>query len=122
MSNPHHPMKFLHKSFQARSKDKIVVTFDQPTNVYIIHKSDFAKYKLGKTFHYIGGKVKKSPVEHEVPFDGTWYAVIEKGTHFKPLDVKGTARLERPKYHTLNGTEQMETHQKVKGSYDDTLE
>jgi hypothetical protein len=58
----------------------------------------------------------------EVPFDGTWHAVIEEGTHAKPLKIKGSATLERPAYITLNGQEQMETHEKVKGGYDDTLE
>jgi hypothetical protein len=115
-------MKFLHLPFQAKAKDKITVTFDKPTNVYLLHKSDFAKYKLGKSFRYLGGKAGKSPVEFTVPNDGTWHAVIEKGSHFKPLEVKGSAKLFRPKHLTLNGQEQMETHQQLKGKYDDTLD
>ena len=115
-------MKFLHQPFEAKAQDKITVTFDQPTNVYLMHKLDFAKYKLGKACRYIGGKASTSPVEFTVPNDGTWYAVIEKGTHFNPLDVTGSAKLFRPTHLTLNGPEQMETHQQLEGSYDDTLD
>jgi mRNA-degrading endonuclease HigB of HigAB toxin-antitoxin module len=77
---------------------------------------------MGKTYRYRGGFEEKSPVEFEVPFDGEWHAVIEKGTFKKPLEVKASAKLIKPKHHTLNGNEQMETHQAVEDEYDDTYE
>ena len=114
-------MKFLHQPFRAKSRQIIHISFDKPTWVRLIHEEEFERYKLGKTFRYRGGYFQDSPVEFEVPFDGVWHAVVEKGTHFHPLNVTATARLEQPKLETLNGTIQMETHQKL-AEYDDTLE
>jgi hypothetical protein len=115
-------MRFLHKPFSARAKDEIIVTFDAPTVVKLIHSSQFKNYKKGITYEYRGGQSDKSPVVFVVPFDGVWHAIIEKGTYSKPLDVTGDAELRKPLPDTLNGLEQNETHQKVSGPYDDTLE
>ncbi len=114
-------MKFLHQPFQAKAKDRIIVEFSQPTKVMLLHESQMKPYKQGRTYEYRGGVSDNSPVEFTVPFDGVWHAVIEKGTHKNPLDVSGSAKLKRPKPATLNGPEQMETHEKVE-EYDDTLE
>ncbi len=114
-------MKFLHQPFTAKEKDSIIVNFDKPTRILLIHSSQFEKYKGGLTHQYRGGQVEKSPVEFTVPYDGVWHAVIEKGTYTHPIAVDGSAKLERPKHSTLNGIEQNETHQSVE-EYDDTLE
>lgn len=114
-------MKFLHKPFQAKAKDRIVITFDKPTRVLLIHSRYFEKYKGGRTYDYRGGFSEKSPVEFIIPFDGTWHAVIEKGTPKAPTEVKGDAKLHKPRHRTLNGMEQNETHQEV-SEYDDTFE
>lgn len=114
-------MKFLHQPFSAKAKDKVVVDFDKPTKVLLIHHDQFEKYKRGRTFQYRGGMAENSPQEFEVPFDGVWHAIIEKGTYKHPLNVSGSAKLVKPKPRTLNGPEQMETHEKIT-EYDDTLE
>lgn len=114
-------MKFLHKPFNAKAKDRIVIEFDKPTRVLLIHSRQFEKYKKCRTHTYRGGFSEKSPVEFTIPFDGTWHAVIEKGTYRNPLNVSGNASLHKPKHHTLNGMEQNETHQAV-SDYDDTYE
>lgn len=114
-------MKFLHQPFIAKAKDRIVVDFDKPTKVLLIHASQFHKYKGGRTYQYHGGHSENSPSEFTVPFDGTWHAIIEKGTYRNPLDVKGKAKLMKPRHSTLNGAEQNETHHKIE-EYDDTLE
>jgi hypothetical protein len=114
-------MKFLHQPFSARAKQRIEVSFNKPTRVLLIHESQFKAYKGGKTYKYRGGYYDESPVVFEVPSDGVWHAVIEKGTYRNPLDVTGSAKLKRPAYKTLNGPEQMETHGPVE-EYDDTLE
>lgn len=114
-------MKFLHKPFEAKAKDRIEVKFSKPTRVLLIHSRQFEKYKRGRTYHYRGGQADVSPVEFEVPFDGVWHAIIEKGTFRHPLDVTGNARLIKSGHYTLNGNAQNETHQKVT-EYDDTLE
>lgn len=115
-------MKFLHKPFQAKAKDRIIVTFSHPTRVLLIHTSFFSKYKKGQTYQYRGGFSEDSPVEFIVPFDGQWHAVIEKGTYKNPLDLTGNAELVRPAPSTLNGTEQLETSREVGDEYDDTLD
>lgn len=114
-------MKFLHQPFKARAKDRVIVKFDKPTKVMLIHHNQIDKYKGGRTYQYRGGESKNSPVEFEIPFDGIWHAVVEKGTHSNPLQVTASAKLEKPRHNTLNGPEQMETHEKVT-EYDDTLE
>ncbi len=115
-------MKFLRQPFEAKAKDRIVVSFDKPTKILLIHSAELKSYKAGRTYQYRGGFEKNSPVEFEVPFDGTWYAIIEKGTFRQPLNVTGTAKLIKPRPSTLNGQEQNETHEKVSGPYDDTWE
>ncbi len=115
-------MKFLHKPLKAKSGERIIVEFDKPTKVLMVHSSQFNKYKGGRTYQYRGGFQEESPVEFKVPFEGVWHAIIEKGTYDKPLDVSGSARVEPPKYDTLNGADQNETHTKYEEEYDDTLE
>ncbi len=115
-------MKFLRQPFTAKAKDRIVVSFDKPTRVLLLNSSELDRYKKGQTYRYRGGLATNSPVEFEVPFDGVWYAIIEKGSFRAPLNVTGSAKLLKQKYSTLNGQEQMETHEKVSGAYDDTLE
>lgn len=114
-------MKFLHQPFMAKAKDRIVVDFDKPTVVLLIHSDQFKNYKGGKTYRYRGGHSENPSVEFTVPYDGVWHAIIEKGTYKNPLEVSGKAKLHKPKHRTLNGPEQTETRQKIE-EYDDTFE
>ena len=52
---------------------------------------EFKKYKRGKTHKYYGGWQETSPVIFDVPADGLWHAVIEKGTYKQPIEVEGNA-------------------------------
>ncbi|HKK37960.1 MAG TPA: DUF1883 domain-containing protein [Cryomorphaceae bacterium] len=115
-------MKFLHKPFQAKAKDKIEVSFDKPTKVLLLESSQFLKYKKGVTYRYRGGKAEKSPVSFTIPFEGIWHAVIEKGTYHQPLEVSGNATLIPHRYDTLNGSEQTGTEKRSVEEYDDTLD
>jgi hypothetical protein len=115
-------MKFLHKPFQAKPKDKIEVTFDRPTKVLFLERIHFERYKKGITYKYYGGFEEKSPVIFEVPYEGIWHAVIEKGTFRNPIEVTGNAKLIPHRYDTLNGPEQMETRKREPQEYDDTLD
>lgn len=114
-------MKFLHKPFNAKTGQVIVVTFSKPTKVLLIESTEFEKYKRGKTYRYRGGFSKTSPVEFVVPHTGIWHAIIEKGSYYNPLNVTGNATLEPVRIDTLNGELQAETHG-VYTEYDDTLE
>ncbi len=115
-------MKFLHKPFKAKAKDKIEVTFSRPTKVLLLEKHHFERYKKGITYRYHGGMAQSSPVTFDVPFEGVWHAVIEKGSFRNPLDVSGNAKLIPHKYDTLNGPEQIEARKKQEQEYDDTLD
>lgn len=115
-------MKFLHKPIKANPYQSISVEFSRPTKVLLIHSTHFDRYKKGKTYEYRGGYAEKSPVVFDIPFEGIWHAVIEKGTFKNPINVSGNAKLIKSKHKTLNGAEQMETHAKYEEEYDDTLE
>jgi hypothetical protein len=115
-------MKFLHKPFYAKPKDKIEVTFDRPTRVLLIESTQFERYKKGFTHQYRGGHADKSPVVFEVPYPATWHAVIEKGTYKNPIAVTGNATLIPHRYDTLNGTEQTGAGKRLVDEYDDTLD
>ena len=114
-------MKFLHKPIKAKAGDTIKVEFSRPTRVLLIYAGQFGRYKKGKTYEYRGGNSDQSPVEFNVPFEGIWHAVIEKGSFRNPLQVTGNAHLIKRKPATLNGPAQNETHAPIE-EYDDTLE
>jgi len=115
-------MKFLHKPFNAKAKDKIEVSFDSPTKVLLIESSHFQRYKKGQTYQYRGGYFENSPVTFEVPFEATWHAIIEKGTFKNPIEVSGKAKLIAHQYDTLNGSEQTGVSKREVDEYDDTLD
>jgi len=48
-------------------------------NVRIMDGSDFSSYKSGRSHHYIGGYVTKSPYRIAVPHSGHWYVAIDLG-------------------------------------------
>lgn len=114
-------MKFLYQPFDAKAKDRVIVKFNKPTRVMLIHENQLKKYKGGRTYQYRGGFSKDTQVEFEVPFEGKWYAIVEKGPLSAPIDVSGSAKLHRPRHKTLNGAVQNETHEAI-SEYDDTLE
>lgn len=114
-------MKFLYQPFNAKAKDRVVVKFNKPTRVMLIHENQLKKYKGGRTYQYRGGFSKDSQVDFEVPYEGKWFAVIEKGPLSAPIDVQASAKLHKPKFKTLNGPVQNETHEAIT-EYDDTLE
>lgn len=114
-------MKFLHQPFFAHPEDRIVVEFDKPTVVLLIHSSQFEKYKGGRTYKYRGGFYDKSPVEFKIPYKGVWHAVIEKGTYNNPIEVKAKAKVIKKGHHTLNGAVQLETPRKIE-KHDDAFE
>jgi hypothetical protein len=86
-------MKFLYQKFDATKGQKVKVDFSKPTKVKMMNTVHFEKYRKSKTHTYVGGAFEKSPAVFEVPSDGRWVVVIEKGTHFKPLDLEGSVEL-----------------------------
>lgn len=86
-------MKFLYQRFNARRGQKVQVEFSTPTKVKLLSSSDFDRYRKCRTNSYYGGQYEKSPAIFEVPNDGEWVAVIEKGTHYNPMEVEGKVTL-----------------------------
>lgn len=117
-------MKILQKPLSAKCRQIVKVNFSKPTKVKLLSHENFEKYKKGKTHQYRGGFYEASPVEFEIPYDGVWHAVIEKGSFNNPLEVTGTVDLLQPRLDSLNGNLQNETHAAYGKNfkYDDTLE
>jgi uncharacterized protein DUF1883 len=89
-------MRFLHKQYQAKKKDIVEVEIDRPAKVKFMTAFDLKNYKLGRTYKYYGGTFDESPVRFVVPFDANWNVVVERGTHYVPLDVQAQCRLLLP--------------------------
>ena len=45
----------------------------------LLDPANFARYRAGQPFEYVGGLRKRSPVRLEVPHDGRWYALLDLG-------------------------------------------
>lgn len=86
-------MKYLHRVFKAKKGTRIVVHFSEPTRVMLIGDYDYKKYKEHKTYNYRGGHFEESPHEFEIPNDGRWHIVIEKGGYFNPRPVVGSVEI-----------------------------
>ncbi len=86
-------MRILQKPIKARKGQQIEVTFSRPTHVKLLSAAEYKKYQRGKTHKYFGGWQETSPVVFEVPGDGIWHAVIEKGNFSSPVEVTGNAVL-----------------------------
>lgn len=89
-------MRFLYRTFEAKRKEIIEVEIDTPTKVKFMTAREMKAYRMGKTHSYHGGLFEESPVRFVVPFDAHWNVVVEKGTHFRPLEVKASCRVTNP--------------------------
>ncbi|MBL7965238.1 MAG: DUF1883 domain-containing protein [Flavobacteriales bacterium] len=89
-------MKFLHKQYEAKKKEIIEAEIDRPAKIKFMTAIEFKAYKNGRSHRYFGGLFEESPVRFVVPYDANWIVVIEKGTHYQPLEVQGRCRLLMP--------------------------
>lgn len=83
-------MRYLYQSFSARKSDQVEVSFDQPTKVKLMTKREFEKYRKSKTYTYWGGDKTDSPAVMDIPTDGKWVVVVEKGTYFNPIEISAS--------------------------------
>ena len=90
-------MKILQQTIKAKRGSRVLVSFSQPTNVFLMTEVNFKRYKDGASHKRLGGKYDRSPAEFVAPYDGTWHAVIEKGSHFSPLNITGSVEVLPPK-------------------------
>ncbi len=48
-------------------------------NVMLLDSSNLASYKSGRSFHYVGGHFKRSPIRLTAPSSGHWHVLIDYG-------------------------------------------
>lgn len=89
-------MKILQQAVKAKRNQIIQVHFDRPVVVRLLSRNMFPKYKNGGRYVSQGGHFEESPARFTVPYDGTWHAVIERESHFNPIEVKGRVEVLPP--------------------------
>jgi hypothetical protein len=95
-------MRFLYKKFQAKKKEIVEVRIDRRTKVRFMTAVDFKRYKNGRSFNFFGGTFETSPVLFVLPYDSVWHVVVEKGTHYNPIDMNAQCRILPPDRQVLS--------------------
>jgi hypothetical protein len=80
-------MKYLHQIFKAKKGTQIKVHFSEPTKVLLLGDYQYENYKENRTYDYRGGMLEQSPQEFEIPNDGKWHVVVERGSYFNPKNI-----------------------------------
>lgn len=80
-------MRYLHQILKAKKGQQIKVHFSQPTKVLLLGDFQYNNYKENRTYNYRGGLLEHSPQEFEIPNDGKWHVVVEKGSYYNPADI-----------------------------------
>ena len=89
-------MKILQQPVKVKRYSRVQVHFNKPCTIYLMTEVNFKRYKDGASFRRLGGHFDKSPAEFIAPYDGTWHAVIERGSHFSPINVEGKVEILPP--------------------------
>ncbi|MBK7753155.1 MAG: DUF1883 domain-containing protein [Flavobacteriales bacterium] len=63
---------------------------------------DFKRYKNGRSFNFFGGTFEGSLVRFVLPYDSVWHVVVEKGTHYEPMDMNAQCRVLPPDRQVLS--------------------
>ena len=80
-------MKYLHRILKAKKGTQIKVHFSEPTRVLLLGDINYKKYVENRTYDYRGGELNQSPHQFEIPTDGLWHVVVEKGGYFNPKNI-----------------------------------
>lgn len=99
-TNQESRMKFLYRKYPAKKGEVIEVNLSEPALVKFMTAKEFKNYGAGRTHTYYKGRTSDDgPVRFELPFDGIWHAVVEKGA----TGVSATCKLcpPDPEYHRL---------------------
>jgi len=72
-------VKFLHTDFWGGTDETAVVTLDKQANVMLLNDANFAAYRAGRSFRYLGGLATRSPVSLTPPHHGHWHVVVDLG-------------------------------------------
>ncbi len=72
-------MNHLHYELDLGPEDMVEVGLDNKANVKLLDDSNYAKYRAGRRYEYIGGYATDSPVKLNSPGAGHWHLVIDLG-------------------------------------------
>ena len=72
-------MEFIHTDLGNLDKGRVVevVLKGSAANVQLLDNTNFSNYKNGRSYRYIGGLAKRSPVRITVPRFGHWHIAID---------------------------------------------
>jgi hypothetical protein len=86
-------MKYLHQILKLKKGTHIRVHFSQPSKVLLLTSSNYLLYKNHVTYTYYGGVLEQSPYDFEVPSDGVWHVVVERGGYFNPKNIEASVNI-----------------------------
>ncbi len=71
-------MNYLHWKIDAPAQGAtVVVTLKGvESDVLILDRMNFDRFRRGNSFQYFGGHYKRSPARLRIPSAGEWYAVV----------------------------------------------
>lgn len=72
-------MRFLHSSESLSTGDSFRFHLNVSARVMLMDDSNFSAYRNGRSFRYLGGWAKVSPVDLAAPHSGHWNAVVDLG-------------------------------------------
>jgi Domain of unknown function (DUF1883) len=70
-------MRCLHSSESLSAGDCFRFHLNVSARVMLMDDSNFRAYQNGRSFRYLGGWAKVSPVELAAPHSGHWNAVVD---------------------------------------------
>ncbi len=86
-------MKYLHRILKVKKGAHIKVHFSEPSKVLLLGDYQYKNYKEHRTYDYRGGELENSPHQFEIPTDGLWHVVVERGGYFNPKNIVATVEL-----------------------------
>ncbi len=78
-------MSFLHWHDWVGPCEVIVVTLDHAANVQLLDDPNFSNYRRDRSFSYIGGYYRRSPVILKPPHSGHWHVAVDLGENGGPV-------------------------------------
>lgn len=76
-----HRLRYAYYDLGERNEgDRVVVSLEgSAANVLLLDQRNFARYRGGMNFSYVGGLRRRSPVRLSVPYDSHWYVTLDHG-------------------------------------------
>ncbi|GAA2651410.1 hypothetical protein GCM10010400_03470 [Streptomyces aculeolatus] len=81
-------MQYLYKDLGSLKRGStVVVTLRKQANVQVMTRSEYGKYKSGKRYRYLGGRVTRSPFKVTIPSSGHWVVAFDLGGYGGRIDA-----------------------------------